>query len=919
MNLRTPAARSSALRPRFSLRQSQLLGWKLIARCLAGSLLLLAFAGAAAAQSADRLDSRDFQFRQLLRQLNTTARLMHTTAHPDDEDGPMLTLEARGHGADVLLLTLTRGEGGQNRMGGSLLDSLGVLRTLELLAADRYYGVAQRFTRVADFGFSKSPDETFEKWHGHDAALADLVRVIRTFRPDVLISRFRGAPPDGHGHHQAAGILTREAFRAAADPARFPEQIQEGLLPWQVKKLYIGNLRFPGAPALSGQDGHLLQLDTGADDPLLGASYAQFAMQGLKHQLSQGAGTWSLPAGPRLGYYLLVASALPPAPGREQDFFDGIDTSLVGLAARLGSQAERIPELRRQLERMQADVDQARAATRLEDAAAPLLDGYEVARALLGRLAQPDPGLPPLPQAELQTAIETKRDQFARAASLALGISLEATASTTAPAPSGFMAVRGATFPVSVTVTASSPELLRGQLDLAAPPGWKISRSAFAGGSPLEARFTVTVADDAPYTRPCISRRDERQTVYTLASDDCAVLPLPPPPLHATFAYSYAGHEGLIASPVEVIFTQEDGSLARRPLAVAPKFSVASAPATRIVRSGAPQPFAARISASSNFASQTSFTFAPVAPAGWTIKTDPSAAPADLCPRATAATAAPVSCQFHFAPPPHTPDGEYLIRAGVVQDGARYDEGYSLITRPDLASALYYAPATIKVSTVDVKLPQELKIGYVMGSGDDIPEILTQLGLNLKLLSDDELSAGNLAAYDTIVLGIRAYDTREAVRRANRRLLDFVAAGGTLVVQYNSGAAEFNAGGYTPYPTELGHERVTDEDAAVTLLAPDSPLLRYPNPIGAADFRGWVQERGLYFMTRWDPHFQPLLAAHDPGEEPLPGGLLAARYGKGMYLYTGYSFFRQLPAGVPGAVRLFVNLLSAGHVALPVQ
>src|ERR1700757_3349370 len=279
------------------------------------TLCFLLACGAALAQVASPwvdtkplpVDTGATGLKQMLRRLHTTARLMHTVAHPDDEDGGMLTLESRGHGDSVLQLTLNRGEGGQNRVGSNFFDELGITRTRELLAADRYYGVEQRFTRVADFGFSKTPEETFQKWGGHDIALGDMVRVIRTFRPDVICTRFQGNSRDGHGNHQASGILTREAFRAAADPSRFPEQIREGLQPWQAKKLYMDNVR--------ANEDWTIRLETSQYDPLLGETYVQFAWKGLKHQLSQGAGGWTLPEGQRFSYYKLLDSAGVNAPG----------------------------------------------------------------------------------------------------------------------------------------------------------------------------------------------------------------------------------------------------------------------------------------------------------------------------------------------------------------------------------------------------------------------------------------------------------------------------------------------------------------------------------------------------------------------------------------------------------------------------
>src|SRR5579872_58479 len=273
--------------------------------------------------------------KQELRKLQTTGRLMMVTAHPDDEDGGLLTLESRGKGVKTLLLTLTRGEGGQNKTGDTFSDELGILRTLELLAADRYYGVEQRFTRVADFGYSKTPEETFQKWGGHDVPLADMVRVIREFRPDVLIARFSGTDRDGHGHHQASAILTKEAFRAAGDPNRFPKQIKDGLQPWQPKKLYIGNVCGFGASTCADEN-YTVKINTGEEDPLLGMTYFQFAIEGLRHQESQGLGDLKFPPGPRYAFYKLEDSVLPKTTnekGHEKDIFDGINTSVEGLAA----------------------------------------------------------------------------------------------------------------------------------------------------------------------------------------------------------------------------------------------------------------------------------------------------------------------------------------------------------------------------------------------------------------------------------------------------------------------------------------------------------------------------------------------------------------------------------------------------------
>jgi hypothetical protein len=270
--------------------------------------------------------------------------------------------------------------------------------------------------------------------------------------------------------------------------------------------------------------------------------------------------------------------------------------------------------------------------------------------------------------------------------------------------------------------------------------------------------------------------------------------------------------------------------------------------------------------------------------------------------------------EFEFSVTPSAAkESKAEIRAVLESGGKSYGEGYSVVTRDDLDTFYYYQPAIQRVSIVDVKIAKGAKIGYVMGAGDDIPAVLEQLGMDVALLPAEKLSGEDLSRYGTIVLGIRAYDTQKDVITNNKKLLDFVSAGGTLVVQYNASAGDFNSGHFTPYPAQLSRARVSVEDAPVEILAPDDGIFHFPNQISQRDFEGWVQERGLYFMDQWDNRFVPLLACHDPGEALQKGGLLRAQYGRGTYIYTGYAFFRQLPAGVPGAVRLYANLLAAGH------
>jgi LmbE family N-acetylglucosaminyl deacetylase len=881
---------------------------------------------------------------EMLLRLRTTARLMQTVAHPDDEDGGMLTLESRGKGATVLLLTLNRGEGGQNKVGSNLFDVLGVLRTLELLGADRYYGVQQRFTRVADFGFSKNADETFQKWQGHDIALGDMVRVIRTFRPDVLVARFSGTDRDGHGHHQASSILTREAFRAAADPNRFPEQITEGLLPWQAKKIYIGNVCGFGAQTCPAEN-YTVRLNVGEQNPRLGMSYIQFALEGLRHQLSQGAGGWSVDPGPRYTYYKLVDSVLPTTTdkdGHEQDFFDGLDTSLPGLASRLGAEESKVPSLRSELAEIANRVQDAtqRSEKDSSDAAGPLLAALQNLDSLTGRV-QSSQISSPLKEDLLQMLRE-KQEQAQTAINLAMSVTVEATVAppqNTATLPKEVEALTtvspGQKFLVRVKFhNGSKNKLVVDRIRLDAPQGWakQIDEEAIlvvAPGQDQYANFVVQIpvqgADGHYYTRPYWHRSNpETESINTIDDERYVTLPFPPPPFHATVQYhthrsphdltlfggthelgGTNGPETEISSPVVAQFVDDKGVERSRTLAIVPAFSVMLEPGQQVIPTAGDGERRVKVAVSSNLSGGIKGNLHLEVPAGWGIE------PAKL---ATEFHKRGEKQEFEFKiSPASLKEGRADIRAVFESGGMNYAEGYSLVTREDLDSFYYYQPALQRISIVDVKVPKDLSVGYIMGAGDDIPTVLTQIGMKVALVPADKLASQDLSQYQTIVVGIRAYDTQKGLAANNKKLLDFVFSGGTLVTQYETGVADFNKGKFTPYPAQLSRIRVSVEEAPVEIVAQEDGIFHYPNQITEHDFDGWVQERGLYFMDQWDDNFKPLLASHDPGESPQKGGLLRAQYGKGTYIYTGYAFFRQLPAGVPGAIRLYVNLLSAGH------
>jgi len=853
-----------------------------------------------------------------LRKLQTTGRLMMVVAHPDDEDGGLLTREARGKGVQTLLMTLTRGEGGQNKTGDTFSDELGILRTLELLAADRYYGVEQRFSRVADFGYSKTPEETFQKWGGHDVPLADIVRVIRQFRPDVLIARFSGTDRDGHGHHQASAILTKEAFRAAADPNRFPEQIKEGLLPWQPKKLYIGNVCGFGASTCADEN-YTVKINTGEEDPVLGMTYFQFAIEGLRHQESQGLGDLKFPAWDRYAFYKLedsVVSSAKDDKGHEKDLFDGINTNVAGFAATLNAS-------------IAASVKQA--ATRIDDAEKPSQDNAQISRSLLAALDSINIWSQGKVTSEQKTSLlklSDKENQLSKAINLALNMDLKAelTSPVAADNRNALPSLSpGQRFSVRVTVHNGSAQKLKLYYVLLPngtneTPGVRffVDQPLIPGGQDYVHTFNLSLPQQAS-TKPGFHRSDpQRDSVFTVDQGRLGTLPFATvPPIVARARYDLPelttkNSEGgrtlprgpQITAPVVVNVPESKSLDGKEEIAIVPAFSVAIEPGNQVIPVDTHSPIKVDVKVGSNV-DGSSGTLKLQAPAGW--KVSPAEQKVSQLNRGQ-------QKNFEFQVTASAlKQGDLKLHAVLQSNGKTYSEGYTLVTREDLGSFYYFEPATQHESIVDVKVPKDLKVGYIMGAGDDIPTVLQQIGMNVTLIPAEKVATENLAQYGTIVLGVRAYDTHKDLVTNNQKLLDFVANGGTLNAQNNNSIGDFNSEHLTPYPAELSRARVSVEEAPVQILAPDNPIFHYPNEITQKDFDNWVQERGLYFMSTWDSRFTPLLSCHDPGEPDQKGGMLEAKYGKGTYIFTGYAFFRQLPAGVPGAVRLFVNLVSAGH------
>ena len=849
---------------------------------------------------------------QRLLALQTTASALHTTAHPDDEHGGVLALLARRDGVRVSLMTLNRGQSGDNAIGPQLFDGLGLIRTEELLAADAYYGVSnQYFTTVVDYGFSKRLDEALDKW-GRDAVLADVVRIVRMDRPWVLISRFQGNERDGHGNHQTAGLITQEAFKAAGDPKMFPQQIADGLRPWQPFKIYIGGVR--------QDEDWTIRVDPGEYSPWLGDSYSNFARLGLSFQRSQNAGRYAPQLGPAPAFYARVASKVA-APAKERSFFDGLDTTIPGLFKTLGEAAP--PGGDEALRRIDEAVKAAVAAFTLRDPSATvpaLARGLEATRAALRLLGA---------SSDAAFALSIKEQQFQHAINTALGIEVVARAQPLGVTPSGPAAafappptmtapVPGETFDIVADVANRGDATIEpGDIGIDAEHGWNV-RPAPMQLKPLgpnqtvARRFTVTLADDVGIsTRPYFERASIFDNRYVVSDKRQFARPASAPAAVAVFRYNV---NGAAVEARETVRRREPklpyGDVLRE-MRVVPSLALTVEPPTAIVSVAAPDK---RITVQVDLVNNEPTTERRSSIAGQlALKLPPGWTSAPAAHDFTFSGAGERRLYSFVVSVPSIEDRKYTIEAVATTNGRGYREGYDLIDERDLELRYLYRPATIEVRGVAVAVPSRLRVGYVMGIGDQVPSGIAQLGHTVTLLGERDLASANLREFDAIVTGTRAYAVREDLKTYNRRLLDYVKAGGNLIVLYNT--AELVPSRYAPFAGELTlrAEEVSEEDSPVNILAPADQVFNWPNKITKADFDGWVEQRGSKFWSSWAREYAPMIETWDTGQPPQKGGWLSARYGEGRYTYFAYAFHRQLPYGVPGAYRLLENLLSLGR------
>ena len=791
-----------------------------------------------------------------LQKLNVLGRVLYIAAHPDDENTNLMALWANGSLYDAAYLSITRGDGGQNLIGPELRERLGVIRTEELLAARRIDHGKQFFSRAIDFGFSKTAEETMHFWD-HDKILSDVVWVVRKFRPDVMVTRFSPEDRLTHGHHTASAILALEAFSAVGDPNRFPEQLafvkpwQPTRLVWNTSPFFFSNRNLPFDPT------GLTVLEAGGYNPLLAKAYTEIAAASLSMHKSQGVGS-----PPRRGARKEYFKRLEGQP-MTTALFEGIDTSW-----------SRVPNS----ESVATEIRQIISQFRPADPAASVPELLKLRQVMSGIK---DDSWVPEKKAELDGIIAA-----------CLGLHVETSTPNEAVTPGQtatikLEAINRCNIPVTlqeIRFPLSGDSL---KMDAALPSNELVTKD-----------LSCKIPESIPYSQPYWLRKPG--TLGAFAVDDQTLVGLPenPPDLPVEIVLQVNGQE--LRYIVDTKYRTVDpvaGEL-RRPVVIEPPVFAKVSNSVLVFATNQPKSVQVHITAATG---PVKGDLKLALPQGWEVY--PASLPIDL-----KGAGAETMATFTVKPPNQNSEG--TLRAVVSIDGRDYSFERVRISYPHIGVQTLMPPAEARLVRADIREKGD-RIGYIPGAGDDVPESLEQIGYSVKILSESDITAKNLAQFSAVVLGIRAYNTQERIANWLPELFAYVKAGGVAIAQYNT-LADLKTEQLGPYPLEISRDRVTDENAEVRILAPDHPLMTTPNKITSKDFEGWVQERGLYFPKKWDPAWTQILSCNDPKEKQLDGGLLVAKLGKGFFIYTSYSWFRQLPAGVPGAYRLFANMLSLG-------
>lgn len=850
----------------------------------------------------------------LVRGLAMTGDVLYVGAHPDDEDSGLISMLARGHGARVVCWSATRGEGGQSRVAPYAGRELGIYRTWETLDARTVDGGESWFGPFYDYRYSKSGAEALEKW-GRERLVKEIVRAIRAAQPQIVISAWRGDESDGHGHHTAVGVAVREAFAAAGDPTRFPELASVGLATWQARKLFVGMRDDwqPGEKVPLGvrrpefEGPGYLRLNTGAFDPIVNLTYQERGAIALNRHLTQGA--TSVPTPDDHYVYLRLEQVAPDSQlSSSVEFYDGIDTGLAGLADYPGGGSD---ELRGELESAQRLALAAVECLRVDEpwrTGSVLLDFVQSLADLEDRLH--DNSLDDSARTALAAYLARKRRAAESAAARCLGLRLSASVDRATLTP-------GESMRLSARLLAYGPEQ---PTDPAFEPVVGFAHAdvqRVKTDDPHVAAFDITVPADADLSCPYWLRLPADNFSYVWPDEITVGEPFDPPPTVVHCSLQIAGRRLRLSAPAlcEETFA---GGYRQLPTSILPPISVRPGVTREFLRSrDVPQRLEMRVAVLGHDKG-----VAPIegvlevsVPPRWAAAPDRMLV--SLRKDGDGDTVA-----VTVTVPPGEPAGSHQISYGMRCGGRLYESSVTAVMQiapglagePDEGTCLrrqvIAEPVAVTVDLIDVAVHDAHSYGYVSGVGDETPRILTGLGLSLHLLSDDELALSDLADYDTIVIGPNAFLARDALRKSASRLLDYVHGGGTLLVQYQGYAHEHMNATPFPFRYKVPHDRVTHEGAPVQIMKPDHYLLRFPNRIGPDDFTGWVRDRGMYFFGEWDHAYEPLLACSDPGEPAKLGGLLVARHGHGSYVYCGFTLFRQLAVGVPGAFRLFANLLA---------
>jgi LmbE family N-acetylglucosaminyl deacetylase len=836
---------------------------RLLAVALTAFLFFFVSSSLLPAAAADATPSAS-NILQELRELRECGSVLYIAAHPDDENTQFIAYLAKERAVRVGYLSLTRGEGGQDLIGPEIGDPLGVIRTQELLAARRIDGGEQFFTRAKDFGFSKSYEQTLAKWDRQEV-LADVVRVIRQFQPDVTVTRFPPEPGGTHGHHTASTVLALEAFRLAGDAKAFPEQLRGAhpLFPWQPKRIFWNAFRG------GSKDRPTLRLDIGGYIPLLGESVGQIAALSRSSHRSQGYGT--------IASYGSREDDFQPLDGQPagKDLFAGIDTSWGRWQLPGGSTPS--PD------DLMAHFD-------------PLHPAASVPGLLALRKSLADArGLPQTSDSN-RSLLDQKITQLDQILQACLGLYAQTTVPQAQVVPGEPLKLRhaamvGSSVPVRWEALVY-PGNVREKIGVDLHPD-----------QPVVEDSTLPLPPDTPLSQPYWLREDGTPGMYRVDDPMLIGRPENSPVFPVSFVFAVEGQELAIPiNPVQITADPAKGEIHRQ-LDVIPPVSLAVGREVELFAPGREQNVEVEIRA---YRDNQNGTLALAVPVGW--KVSPESQPFKLA-------AVGDHAGFTFAVKAPSQPGTAALTARATIDGKTYDTSRQEIRYEHIPPQLLQPPARVKAVCLDLQIRGH-EIGYLPGAGDRVAEAITAMGYHVTPLTGEDLTPERLRSFDAVVIGVRAFNVRTDLKAGLPALFAYVEGGGNVIAQYNTPGG-LQTEPLAPFDLKLSvnlpANRVTDENAPVTLLAPDNAAFNTPNKITQADFAGWVQERGLNFPSAWDQaHFTALLACSDPGEAPLESGLLVAHYGKGYFVYTGLSFFRQLPAGVPGAYRLFANLISLG-------